>query len=128
VRNTYPASSHSDNRIRALLKRYHSTNEGIVSTENIVESRAGIIIDKDRYVVVRDGKDIVLPKKDFELLNTLISRPEKVFTREEIFHSVWGDKIIVGDRTIDVHIRKLREKIGEEYIKTIKGVGYKFAG
>ncbi len=115
-------------RIRALLKRYHSTDEAIVSSAKIVESKAGFVIDKDRYLVVKDGKDIALPKKEFELLNILISRPEKVFTREEIFHSVWGDKIIVGDRTIDVHIRKLREKIGEEYIKTIKGVGYKFVG
>ena len=68
-----------------------------------------------------------LPKKEFELLNLLISRPEKVFTREEIFQNVWGDNIIVGDRTIDVHIRKLREKLGNDYIRTVKGVGYKFS-
>jgi two-component system, OmpR family, alkaline phosphatase synthesis response regulator PhoP len=67
-----------------------------------------------------------LPKKEFELLKLLISKPEKVFTREEIFSRVWGDDVIVGDRTIDVHIRKLREKIGEENIRTIKGVGYKY--
>jgi len=112
-------------RIKALLKRYHSAEEAIVSARQVTSTK-GFIIDNDRYVVVKDGNDIVLPKKEFELLTVLISRPEKVFTREEIFHSVWGDKIIVGDRTIDVHIRKLREKIGEEYIKTIKGVGYKF--
>ncbi|MBW1764270.1 MAG: response regulator transcription factor [Deltaproteobacteria bacterium] len=114
-------------RIKALLKRYHSAEEAIVSARQVTSTK-GFIIDNDRYVVVKDGNDIVLPKKEFELLTVLISRPEKVFTREEIFHSVWGDKIIVGDRTIDVHIRKLREKIGEEYIKTIKGVGYKFVG
>jgi len=114
-------------RIKALLKRYHSTQEGEESSAKVT-SKSGFIIDKDRYVVVKDGKDIVLPKKEFELLNILISRPQKVFTREEIFQTVWGDKIIVGDRTIDVHIRKLREKIGEDYIKTIKGVGYKFVG
>jgi len=86
----------------------------------------GIIIDKERYMVVKEGEDLVLPKKEFELLALLHSKPNKVFTREEIFSSIWGDNIIVGDRTIDVHIRKLREKIGDDYIKTIKGVGYKF--
>ena len=70
---------------------------------------------------------MILPKKEFELLLLLSSKPGKVFTRDEIFQSVWEDNVIVGDRTIDVHIRKLREKIGEKYIKTIKGVGYKFA-
>ena len=114
-------------RIKALLKRYHSSADEMEMAGQMT-SKEGFVVDRERYVVVKDGKDIVLPKKEFELLNMLISRPEKVFTREEIFQSVWGDKIIVGDRTIDVHIRKLREKIGEEYIKTIKGVGYKFVG
>ena len=77
-------------------------------------------------MVVRKGKDISLPRKEFELLSLLISKPEKVFTRDEIFDRVWGANIVVGDRTIDVHIRKLREKIGEKYIETVKGIGYKF--
>ena len=85
-----------------------------------------IQIDKDRYVVTKAGVEMILPKKEFELLALLISKPDKVFTRDDIFNVVWGDNVIVGDRTIDVHIRKLREKIGENYIKTIKGVGYKF--
>ncbi len=72
------------------------------------------------------GKDITVPRKEFELLSLLISKPEKVFTRDEIFDHIWGDNIVVGDRTIDVHIRKIREKIGEDYIKTVKGIGYKF--
>jgi two-component system alkaline phosphatase synthesis response regulator PhoP len=70
---------------------------------------------------------MVLPRKEFELLALLISKPNRVFTRDDIFQAVWGNNVIVGDRTIDVHIRKLREKIGENYIKTIKGVGYKFS-
>jgi len=78
-----------------------------------------------RFLVLKQGDEIILPKKEFELLSLLFSKPGKVFTREEILHSVWGDRIIVGDRTIDVHIRKLREKIGDELIKTVKGVGYK---
>jgi len=85
-----------------------------------------IRIDKEKYIVILKGEELFLPKKEFELLNLLISKPQKVFTRDEIFEKVWGDNIIVGDRTIDVHIRKLREKLGKEYIKTIKGVGYKF--
>jgi two-component system alkaline phosphatase synthesis response regulator PhoP len=75
---------------------------------------------------MKEGVEISLPKKEFELLALLYSRPQKVFTRDEIFASVWGDNIIVGDRTIDVHIRKLREKIGDDFIRTVKGVGYKF--
>ena len=77
-------------------------------------------------MVIRNGKETVLPRKAFELLALLYSKPQKVFSREEIFSNVWGDNVIVGDRTIDVHIRKLREKIGEEHIVTIKGVGYKY--
>lgn len=111
-------------RVKALLKRYsHSVdNNSEVSSQQIGD----IIIDKERYLVLLKGNELFLPKKEFELLNLLISRPEKVFTREEIFHQIWGDNIIVGDRTIDVHIRKLREKLGDEYIRTVKGVGYKF--
>jgi two-component system, OmpR family, alkaline phosphatase synthesis response regulator PhoP len=84
-----------------------------------------IVIDKERYLIVQNGKEISLPKKEFELLTLLASKPDKVFTREEIFSKVWGNDVIVGDRTIDVHVRKIREKLGIESIKTIKGVGYK---
>ena len=83
-------------------------------------------IDREKYIVVQRDTEISLPKKEFELLALLMSKPDNVFTREKIFASVWGDDIVVGDRTIDVHIRKLREKIGDDYIKTVKGVGYKF--
>jgi two-component system, OmpR family, alkaline phosphatase synthesis response regulator PhoP len=110
-------------RVNALLKRVDSKIFEEDQNENIVE---GIVIDKEKYVVIRDGKEIILPKKEFELLALLFSRPQRVFTRDEIFAAVWGENIIVGDRTIDVHIRKLREKIGEDFIKTVKGVGYKF--
>lgn len=83
-------------------------------------------LNREHYRLVMNDKEIPLPRKEFELLALLMSKPSKVFKREEILSSVWGENIIVGDRTIDVHIRKLREKIGEKYIKTIKGVGYKF--
>ena len=85
------------------------------------------IINKDQYSVTKNGSSISLVKKEFELFHLLASKPGKVFTREEIFNRIWDADVIVGDRTIDVHIRKLREKIGEEVIATIKGVGYKFA-
>jgi two-component system alkaline phosphatase synthesis response regulator PhoP len=110
-------------RVNALLKRVDSRIVDEISEENPVK---GLIIDKEKYVVIIDGKEIVLPKKEFELLTLLYSRPQRVFTRDEIFTSVWGENVFVGDRTIDVHIRKLREKIGENFIKTVKGVGYKF--
>lgn len=86
----------------------------------------GIVIDKERYVVYKDGAQLNLPKKEFELLALLTSAPGRVFTRENILASVWGNDVIVGDRTIDVHIRKLREKLGDDNFKTVKGVGYKF--
>lgn len=111
-------------RIRALLKRSQHYLHEDSKTENSISD--DIVLDRERFLVLKRGEELVLPKKEFELLNLLISKPGKVFTREEIFHDVWGDKIIVGDRTIDVHIRKLREKIGEEFIHTVKGVGYKF--
>jgi len=113
-------------RIKALLKRYEQTGIKTIEPIESIVNQEGIILDRERFLVIKEGKDLTLPKKEFELLSLLISKPDKVFTREEIFHKVWGDDIIVGDRTIDVHIRKLREKIGEEYIKTVKGVGYKF--
>ncbi|MEN8156583.1 MAG: response regulator transcription factor [Bacteroidota bacterium] len=113
-------------RIKALLKRRSIKTEDVIpgSVDKIVSG--DLVIDKERYIVVKKGKDISLPRKEFELLSLLISKPEKVFTRDEIFDRVWGENILVGDRTIDVHIRKLREKIGEKYIKTVKGIGYKF--
>ena len=85
-----------------------------------------IKINKEEYVVIKDKKEILLPRKEFELLFLLATKPDKVFTREEIMNKVWGTQVVVGDRTIDVHVRKLREKIGEKHIKTLKGVGYKF--
>ena len=83
-------------------------------------------MDRDRYVIKQDGLEKNLPKREFELMALLISKPGTVFTRDEILERVWGDGVVVGDRTIDVHIRKLREKLGSDLIKTIKGVGYKF--
>ncbi len=116
-------------RIKALLKRFgqSSTGDSQISDEQII-THNDITIDKNKYVVIQNGKQMELPRKEFELLSLLVSRPDRVFTRDEIFHQIWGDDVIVGDRTIDVHIRKLREKIGEDRIKTIKGVGYKFEG
>lgn len=113
-------------RIKALLKRRSVKIEdsGTGSVNKIVSG--DLVIDKERYLIIKKGKDISLPKKEFELLSLLISKPEKVFTREEIFDRVWGENIVVGDRTIDVHIRKLREKLGDKYIKTVKGIGYKY--
>lgn len=106
-------------RIKALLKRTDSKT--VVDSKN-----RSIIIDRERYVVVKEGQEITLPRKEFELLLLLYSKPQKVFTREEIFSQVWGNDVIVGDRTIDVHVRKLREKLGDHHIVTLKGVGYKF--
>lgn len=112
-------------RMKALLKRYKPrTND--ISTDTNQKILGDIMIDFEKYLVVVEGTEIYLPKKEFNLLQLLTSRPSKVFTREEIFDYIWGNDIFVGDRTIDVYIRKLREKLGENHIKTIKGVGYKF--
>lgn len=115
-------------RIRALLKRYNTSESGHAHPNDSPNSitLGDLTIDRERYLVIHKGKELELPKKEFELLLLLASKPDRVFTRDEIYTAVWGDNIIVGDRTIDVHIRKLREKIGQDYIKTIKGVGYKF--
>ncbi len=113
-------------RISALLKRIRRKDDQEMKEDIPIIELPDLIIDQERFLIVKDGVEIVLPKKEFELLKLLISKPEKVFTRDEIFSRVWGDDVIVGDRTIDVHIRKLREKIGEKKIKTIKGVGYKY--
>jgi len=111
-------------RIRALLKRIRPAEDKI---QDIKVIRVGELeVDQDRYMVTRLGKEVHLPRKEFELLLLLVKRPGRVFTREDIYRSVWGDDVIVGDRTIDVHIRKLREKIGDEHIRTVKGVGYTF--
>jgi two-component system, OmpR family, alkaline phosphatase synthesis response regulator PhoP len=108
-------------RIKALLRRLDRTDEA-----DTVIAVADLLIDRERITVRQNEVEIELAKKEFELLLLLASKPGKVFTREEIFHKIWGTDVIVGNRTIDVHIRKLREKIGEDYIRTIKGIGYKF--
>jgi len=104
-------------RIQALLKRLPAQAK---------EGSEGVAIDKERHIVYRDGKEIELPRKEFALLELLSSAPEKLFTRDDIYSKVWGDDVVVGNRTIDVHIRKLRQKIGDEHIVTIKGIGYKY--
>lgn len=109
-------------RVKALLRR----NKKELNEENDIIYVSDLKIDKQRIQVLRGTEIIDLPKKEFELLLLLVSRPGKVFTREEIYHKIWGNDVIVGDRTIDVHIRKLREKIGSDQIKTLKGIGYKF--
>lgn len=108
-------------KIKAILRRKGVTEIIIADIE-----AGGISIDRERYVIKQNGNEINLPKKEFELLSLLMSKPGKVFTREVIMNKIWGGEVVVGDRTIDVHIRKLREKLGEDLIKTIKGVGYKF--
>lgn len=113
-------------RIKALLKRRNLIQANMESDTAARIVSGDLIIDRERYLVIKKGKEITFPRKEFELLSLLISRPEKVFTREEIFSAIWGDNIIVGDRTIDVHIRKLREKLGMKYIVTVKGIGYKY--
>ena len=108
-------------KVKALLRRLKETEQNS-ETLNV----GGIEINREEYKIVKEGVEIVLPRKEFELLYLLASKPGKVFKREEILDKVWGNDVIVGGRTIDVHIRKLREKIGDEFFKTIKGVGYKF--
>jgi two-component system alkaline phosphatase synthesis response regulator PhoP len=108
-------------KVKALLRRLKETEQNS-ETLNV----GGIEINREEYKIVKDNIEIVLPRKEFELFYLLASKPGKVFKREEILDKVWGNDVIVGGRTIDVHIRKLREKIGEDFFKTIKGVGYKF--
>jgi two-component system alkaline phosphatase synthesis response regulator PhoP len=109
-------------RINALIRRSQSKNE---DEPEILELH-DLAIDRQKVIVTRGSETIELPRKEFEILWLLASKPGRVFTREEIFDRVWGADVIVGNRTIDVHIRKLRENLGEHYIKTIKGIGYKF--
>lgn len=106
-------------RINALLRR-----QGMIQQET--SDSKDLVINREKYIVEKNGEVIQLPRKEFELLALLASRPDHVFERDIILDKVWGSDIVVGDRTIDVHIRKLREKIGDQYIKTIKGIGYKF--
>ena len=108
-------------KVKALLRRL-TEKEQYSETLNV----GGIEINREEYKIVKDNLEIVLPRKEFELFYLLASKPGKVFKRDEILDKVWGNEVVVGGRTIDVHIRKLREKIGEELFKTIKGVGYKF--
>lgn len=109
-------------KVEALLRR--RTRESVTSP---AKGSSALIVDRERFIVMLNEKEILLPKKEFELIELLASRPGKVFTRDQILSTVWGDETVVGERTIDVHIRKLREKLGESYIRTIKGVGYTFS-
>ncbi len=111
-------------RINALLRRVEKNKAPQSSSTSVFKN---LIIDTERYLVVRNNQEVVLPRKEFELLRLLTSKPGKVFSREEILDKVWGSDVVVGDRTIDVHIRKLRDKLQLNRIKTIKGVGYKFS-
>ena len=109
-------------KVQALLRRL----KGVEGVSNSTTLNVGNIeINREEYKIVNEGKEIVLPRKEFELFYLLATKPGKVFTREEILDKVWGNEVVVGGRTIDVHIRKLREKIGDNFFKTIKGVGYK---
>lgn len=108
-------------RIKAVLRRFEETEE----PANRLEVH-DIIIDKDRYIVTRGEEEFQLPRKEFELLYFLASRKGKVMDRQTLLNQVWGDNIYVVDRTVDVHVRKIREKLGDEYIETVKGVGYRF--
>jgi two-component system, OmpR family, alkaline phosphatase synthesis response regulator PhoP len=109
-------------KVKALLRRLKEDEGKNSETLNV----GGIEINREEYKIIKEGKEIILPRKEFELFYLLASKPGKVFKREEILDKVWGNEVIVGGRTIDVHIRKLREKIGDDFFKTIKGVGYKF--
>jgi len=111
-------------RPRLLLSKIESLLRRIKKSSPQQDS--SIVIDRDRFVVELNGESLALPKKEFELLELLASRPGKVFNRDQILAVVWGNETVVGERTIDVHIRKLREKLGDDYIRTIKGVGYTF--
>ena len=108
-------------KVKALLRRLKET-----SSDTHITKIGNLTIDKDEYKIILEGKEMILPRKEFELLSLLTSKPGKVFKREEILDKVWGSEVVVGGRTIDVHIRKLREKIGDKSFKTVKGVGYKF--
>jgi two-component system alkaline phosphatase synthesis response regulator PhoP len=109
-------------KVKALLRRLRESEDPQLDIKKV----GNIVINREEYKVVNKGKEIILPRKEFELLSLLTSKPDKVFKREVILDKVWGQEVVVGGRTIDVHIRKLREKIGDHHFKTVKGVGYKF--
>tara|TARA_R110002051_G_scaffold234092_1_gene295673 strand:- start:39672 stop:40358 length:687 start_codon:yes stop_codon:yes gene_type:complete len=109
-------------KVKALLRRLKEEDE---NTDDIVKV-GHIVINREEYKIINNGEELTLPRKEFELLALLTSKPNKVFKREDILDKVWGNEVVVGGRTIDVHIRKLREKIGDDHFKTVKGVGYKF--
>jgi len=113
-------------RIMALLKRSGTIEVSKHGKSNGKLSHGNLVIDKERHVILVDGLEIDVPKKEFSLLLLLTSKPARLFTRDEIFQHLWGSEVVVSDRTIDVYIRKLREKIGDNKIKTVKGIGYKF--
>ena len=108
-------------KVESLLRRLNKPASGAK------DSTSSIKIDREKFMVEISGKNLLLPKKEFELLELLASRPGKVYSREQILTIVWGNDTVVGERTIDVHIRKLREKLGDDYIRTIKGIGYTFS-
>jgi two-component system alkaline phosphatase synthesis response regulator PhoP len=108
-------------KVKALLRRFKSN-----ASEKNIYKIGGIVINRDEYKISSDGVEMTLPRKEFELLSLLTSEPNKVFKRDDILNTVWGNEVVVGGRTIDVHIRKLREKLGDDKFKTVKGVGYKF--
>ena len=109
-------------KVKSLLRRLKEKED----PQPEIKKVGKIVINREEYKVVNDGEEIILPRKEFELLSLLTSKPDKVFKREVILDKVWGQEVVVGGRTIDVHIRKLREKIGDHHFKTVKGVGYKF--
>ena len=109
-------------KVKALLRRFRETEAG----KGELITVGDLTINREEYKIIKNGEEIMLPRKEFELLYLLASQPGRVFNREEIMGRVWGDDVVVGGRTIDVHIRKLREKIGDDSFQTIKGVGYKF--
>ncbi|MGC6438877.1 MAG: response regulator transcription factor [Flavobacteriaceae bacterium] len=110
-------------KIKSLLRRLNTSSKSDVHDQIVLDN---LTIDREAYKITFDGQDMVLPRKEFELLYLLASKPGKVFKREDILDKIWGNEVVVGGRTIDVHIRKLREKLGDSRFKTIKGVGYKF--
>ena len=109
-------------KVKALLRRLKESDN---PSDTIIKVGA-LVINREEYKITNKGQEIILPRKEFELLSLLATKPNKVFKREEILDKVWGNEVVVGGRTIDVHIRKLREKIGDKSFKTVKGVGYKF--
>lgn len=111
---------------KVLMSRVHALLRRKEEPKTTNETNSGLVINREKYLLEKDGNEIRLPRKEFELLALLASKPDYVFKREIILEKVWGTDIIVGDRTIDVHVRKLREKIGDQYIQTVKGIGYKF--